>query len=179
VDYVGDYENPGYGTVSVLQDSEGLKMKTFLADGPLSHYHYDVFELKALFGGEELNAKVAFAFDPKGNITGLSIPLEPSVKDIVFTRAADKGMMEKGFLEKLVGTYVLPQTEVKITLRDGKTLIGSVPGQPDYELVPFKGTEFNFKGMAGFSVEFKLDAAGMAVEIVIRQPNGTVSAKKK
>ena len=178
-DYVGDYENPGYGTVSVLKDGDGLKMKTFLADGSLSHYHYDVFELNALFGGDELKVKVAFAFDPKGNITGLSIPLEPSVKDIVFARAADKGMMEKGFLEKLVGTYVLAQTEIKITLRDEKTLMAAVPGQPDYELVPFKGTEFNLKGMAGFSIEFKLDASGAATEAVIRQPNGTATAKRK
>ena len=65
-DYVGDYENPGYGTVSVVKDGDGLKLKTPLLEGPLSHYHYDVFELKAMLLGSEQKSKVAFATDSQG-----------------------------------------------------------------------------------------------------------------
>ncbi|HVP49714.1 MAG TPA: serine hydrolase [Candidatus Bathyarchaeia archaeon] len=178
-DYAGDYENPAYGTFSVLVDGEGLKMKTPGLEGPLSHYHYDVFELKAMILGTELKSKVAFASDLKGNIASLSVQLEPSVKDIAFTRAADKGMMEKEFLEKFVGTYVLSGAEVKVSLREGKGLILSVPGQPDYELVPYRGTEFKLKGVEGYSVEFKQDAGGAVTEALVHQPNGTFPAKKK
>jgi len=178
-DYAGDYENPGYGTVSVLKDGESLKMKTRILESPLIHYHYDVFELKAMLLGTELNLKVAFAADLKGNIASLSVQLEPSVKDIVFTRAADKGMTEKGFLEKFVGTYLLSGVDVKVSLREGRGLLLTVPGQPPMELVPYKGTEFNLKGMPGYSIEFKLDAAGVVTEAVFHQPNGTFTAKKK
>lgn len=178
-EYAGDYENPGYGTVSVVKDGDGLKLKTPLLEGPLSHYHYDVFELKAELLGSEQKSKVAFATDLKGNIASLSVQLEPSAKDIVFTRAPDKGMMEKGFLEKFVGTYILSGAEVKIELRKGKGLVLTVPGQPEYELLPYRGTEFNLKGVQGYSAEFKQDAAGTVTEVVFHQPNGTFTAKKK
>jgi hypothetical protein len=178
-DYAGDYENPGYGLVSVVKDGEGLKMKTPVLEGPLSHYHYDVFELKAMLLGTEQKSKVAFATDIKGNIASLSVQMDPSVKDIVFTRAADKGMTEKGFLEKFVGTYILSGAEIKVDLREGKGLVLTVPGQPDYELVPYRGTEFNLKGLQGYSVEFKQDAAGVVTEVIFHQPNGTFVAKKK
>ncbi len=178
-DYAGDYENPGYGTLSVVKDGDGLKLKMPLLEGPLSHYHYDVFELKAMILGQEQNSKVGFATDSKGNIASLSVQLEPSVKDIVFARAADKAMTEMGFLEKFVGTYILSGAEVKVALREGKGLFLTVPGQPDYELVPYKGTEFNLKGVDGYSVEFIQDTAGAVTEVIFHQPNGTFTAKKK
>ena len=180
-DYAGDYENPGYGTVSVITDGDGLKLKTPVLEGPLSHYHYDIFNLETMLLGNEMKFKVAFSTDLKGNIAGLSIPLalDPSVKDIVFTRAADKGMMEKGFLEKFVGTYILSGVEIKVALLEGKGLIMTLPGQQDFELVPYRGTEFNLKGMPGYSVEFKQDAAGVVTELISHQPNGTFTAKKK
>jgi hypothetical protein len=88
-------------------------------------------------------------------------------------------MAEKSFLEKFVGLYDIKDTEVRVYLREEKTLILSVPGQPEYELVPYKGTEFNLKNMAGFSVEFKLDDKGAVTEMVFKQPNGAFPAKKK
>ena len=178
-DYAGDYEHPGYGTVSIIKDGDALKIKTSVLEGPLSHYHYDVFEMNAELLGREFKQKVSFASDLKGNIADLSLHLEPSVKDIVFTRAAEKKMTEKSFLEKFVGQYELSGVEIKVALRDEKTLSLTAPGQPDYELVPYKGTEFNLKGLQGYSLVFKTDAAGIVTEAVFHQPNGTFTAKKK
>jgi CubicO group peptidase (beta-lactamase class C family) len=179
LDFAGDYENPGYGTVSVIRDGDGLKLKAPVFEGPLSHYHYDVFELKAMLLGSEYKSKVSFAGDSKGNIVSLAVSLEPAVKDIVFTRAADKGMTEKAFLEKFVGTYILSGVEVRVEISEGKGLGLSVPGQGEFELVPYRGTEFSLKGLTGYSIEFKLDASGSATEAVFHQPNGTFTAKKK
>ena len=88
-------------------------------------------------------------------------------------------MTEKSFLEKFVGQYELSGVEIKVALRDEKTLSLTAPGQPDYELVPYKGTEFNLKGLQGYSLVFKTDAAGIVTEAVFHQPNGTFTAKKK
>jgi hypothetical protein len=41
---------------------------------------------------------VSFFTDTKGDITSLSLPLEPAVRDIVFTRMPEKGMMKASFL---------------------------------------------------------------------------------
>ena len=40
------------------------------------------------------------------------------------------------------------------------SLTVSVPGLPEYELTPIKGTEFSLKGLSGFSIEFKRDGLG-------------------
>jgi hypothetical protein len=53
-----------------------------------------------------------------------------------------------------------------------------VPGQPEYELLPFKGTTFQPKGLSGYSVEFKYNEEGKVGEAVFTQPFGTVSVKK-
>jgi hypothetical protein len=178
-DFAGDYENPAYGLVSVIKDGDGLRLKTPIFEGSLSHYHYDVFELKATLLGSEYTSKITFAADAKGNVTSLAFPLEPSVKDIIFTRAAEKGMTDKGFLEKFVGTYVLAGAEVKVDMVEGTGLKLIIPDQPEFELVPSRGTEFTLKGLSGFSVEFALDASGNVTEAVFHQPNGTFTAKKK
>jgi hypothetical protein len=127
----------------------------------------------------DMKQKLSFATDPKGNIGSLSIPLEPSVKDIVFTRAPEKAMMERSFLEKFTGQYEYQGVAVTFSLKGEKTLVAIVPGQPEYELVPYKGTEFNLKGMAGFSVEFNLDDTGKAVSATFKQPGATTVFKRK
>jgi hypothetical protein len=55
----------------------------------------------------------------------------------------------------------------------------TVPGQPQYELVPAKGLSFNVKGLPGFSVEFQKDASGKISEAVFNQPNGVFRAARK
>ena len=115
--------------------------------------------------GSETKSKVAFATDLKGNIASLSIQLEPSVKDIVFTRAADKGMMEKGFLEKFVGTYILSGAEVKVDLQGGEGPGLDRPGPAGIRARPLPGDRVQSQGLVdGYSVEFKLDAAGVVTE---------------
>jgi len=109
----------------------------------------------------------------------VAIPLETGVKEIVFTRKAAQEMMQRAFLEKLVGQYVLGQMTATIELQGESKLTLTVPGQPTYELVPFKDTTFQIKGLAGFSVEFRRDASGAVTEAVFHQPNGTFVAQRK
>ncbi len=176
-DYVGEYEHPGYGVVSVTKEGDSLKGTFNSMTSSLTHYHYDIFELKNEL--RNTTQKVTFLTDLKGNISSLLVQVEPAVKEIVFTRMPEKKMTEKGFLEKFVGQYALEQVVVTISLKGENTLILSVPGQPEYELVPYKGTEFNLKGLPGFSVEFKMDSSGAVTEAVFKQPNAVVTAKRK
>jgi len=87
-------------------------------------------------------------------------------------------MLEKSFLEKFVGQYKYQGLVVTIYLKGGKTLTAAAPGQPDYELVPYKGTEFNMKGLQGFSVEFNLDDTGKSVNATFKQPGTTILFKR-
>ncbi len=45
VDYAGYFEHPGYGVVSIKKDGEELKIIINEMTFPLTHYHYDIFEM--------------------------------------------------------------------------------------------------------------------------------------
>lgn len=178
-DYAGNYEHPGYGVVWVELVGNELKLTFNRMTSPLKHFHYDVFEVPEDPLDRFQRMKVTFITNVKGEIGSLSIPVEPNVKEIVFTRLPEKKMMEKSFLETLVGQYELAGTTVTFSLKGDKILILTVPGQPEYELVPTRGFSFDIKGLTGFSVEFKKDASGAVTEVVFYQPDGTFVAKKK
>jgi CubicO group peptidase (beta-lactamase class C family) len=83
--YLGDYEHPGYGLVSIRKVDEKLQMivneKLTL---PVEHCYYDVFDVIFEMTGQR--QKFSFLTDLQGNISQLTCKLEPRVKEIVFTR---------------------------------------------------------------------------------------------
>lgn len=175
-DYAGDFEHPAYGILSVEVKGDALQATYHSMTFSLEHYHYDIFELFwELF---DARMKVSFFTDVKGTISRLSAPLEPAVADITFNRLPDKRMKEKSFLEKFIGTYQLLGMNLIISLKGSDALVMTIPGQPAHELVPYQGTEFNLKGLSGFSVEFKMDDAGIVTEAELTQPGGVFTAQK-
>ncbi len=174
--YAGDYEHPGYGVISVRKKDEQLTSEYNSIPFAVRHYHYDVFEFHdEMF---DRSFKASFSTDLKGNISSLSVQLETAVEPSVFTKMPEKAMMEKSFLEKFVGEYKIGEVKSTVFLKGDKTLFIFVPGQPEYELVPYKGTEFNFKDLSGFSIEFIMDESGKVTEAKVTQPNGVFTAKK-
>jgi len=176
-EYAGEYENPGYGIVRIELANDELRMTFNRMTSPLKHFHYDLFEIPENPLDPFQRMKVSFTTNLKGDIGSLSIPLEPNVKEIVFTRRAEK--VEKTVLQTLVGQYVLGALTATVSLRGEESLTLSVPGQREYELVPTRGLAFDIKGLTGFSVEFKKDSSGAVAELVFYQPNGTFVAKRK
>jgi CubicO group peptidase (beta-lactamase class C family) len=179
-EYVGDYENPGYGVLRIdpgKQPGE-LQITYNRITAPLGHFHYDVFQAPEdpLDPFEEM--KVRFITGVDGNIESISVPFEPAVKEIVFTRRAGKEMRQKSFLEPFTGVYQIGRQAITVALRGEDTLTLTVPGQPVYELVPREGTTFDLKGISGFSAEFRKDESGAWNELVLHQPNGTFVAKR-
>jgi len=62
-----------------------------------------------------------------------------------------------------------------VSLKGAGTLLVVLPGQPEYELEPYKGTEFRLKGLSGFSIAFAEDAGSAT----ITQPGGVFTATRK
>jgi hypothetical protein len=77
-----------------------------------------------------------------------------------------------------VGEYELLGQSLRVSLRENR-LVASVPGQPEYELVPYKETEFQLKNLSGFSIKFITDTDGVVVLAEITQPNSVFTANKK
>lgn len=83
-DYAGVYEHPAYGRIAVTFDGAGLKTDYHQRTFVFEHYHFDMFKMRNDWMDAEY--KVTFGMDAKGTIASLSVPFEPTVKDIVFVR---------------------------------------------------------------------------------------------
>lgn len=177
-DYVGNFENPGYGVIKIAPKGDAFELTlNKLGPYPLVHYHYDVFQIPEDADTPAAGELFQFHLDKKGDIRSISAALEPALQeDIVFTRAAEK--ISSDVLRTLTGEYLLNGMTVTVAL-GGDSLRLTVPGQPQYELVPTQGLTFDIKGMAGFSVEFKKDDTGKVTAAVFHQPNGVFTATRK
>jgi hypothetical protein len=175
-DYVGDYEHPGYGVYSVrAQDGRMQLVMNGKHTVPLEHYHYDIFQ--AIFEQWDWRPKLAFATDTHGNIAGFSAQPESMAREVLFARRPPAALANPARLAAFCGEYELRALPMLVALRDGK-LFATLPGQ-EYELVPYEGTEFTLRGLAGFSIEFKPDEAGVYTEALVTEPDLVLVARRK
>lgn len=84
-DYAGEYQHPGYGTLTIVRNGDGLKATYNGTSLTLKHYHYDVFEFVSAY--PEMSLPGAFSTDITGAVHQVALPIEPTVEPIVFTRA--------------------------------------------------------------------------------------------
>lgn len=177
-EYAGDYEHPGYGTLSVRKVDDRLEFTFNDITTPLEHWHYEVFNaLKAEDDAFE-NMKLQFGNDLKGNVASVSVPFEPAVSNIVFTKKPDAKYFDADYLRKFTGDYDLAGRTVSIDLK-GNELLLIVPGQPPYAMVPDLSGEFVLKVYSEVSVGFTTDSDGNAKSLILKQPDGIIEARKK
>ena len=142
----------------------------------LEHWHFETF------AGEEetigLEIKPTFETDSEGRIVALREKVEVALPAIRFAKKAADKLSDPDFLDTLVGTYSFSEANSMEVSRKGKRLFASLPGQPDYELVPLQGIEFSLKQLDGFSMEF-IEEDGKIVAVVSHQPNGNFRAERK
>jgi hypothetical protein len=183
-DYIGNFSNPAYGSFSITQQGDSLFLTTAPQTLWLRHYHYDIFEGFVKDPKEGIDTaggvKLQFNMDLTGNIAGVDFDLEPSIgHPIVFTRAPLAKKVSKEELQKYVGDYQLGASlTIKVLIRDAALYL-SVPGQPDYELVPIDINKFSIKQLTNFTVQFNTNDKGEVIELLSIQPNGTFKATKK
>ena len=84
--YAGLYEHPAYGAISVAWDGQSLKADYHQRSFVLEHYHYDVFRMKNDW--MDVEYKVSFVADLKGEVSALAVPFESSVEAVVFVKKA-------------------------------------------------------------------------------------------
>jgi len=180
-EYLGDFEHPGYGVVSISAEPDGLLVNLNKLPMHAKHYHYDVFEVPYDPQNPFSKQKIQFFSDLNGEISSLAMPLEPRVKDMVFTRKPDKQLTERSFVQAFEGQYQVPGAPVPftVTLRGDHTLFLSQPGTPDRELLPKRGTSFDLQGLVGYSIEFKRDPSGKIAEAVFYTPDSASILRRK
>ncbi len=178
-EYAGEYEHPGYGILSItLAPGESLVLEYNGISAPLEHWHFDVF--RAGLNPDDPafeDTKIQFHNDMDGEVEVVSVPLEPAVAPIRFTRRPDAELSDPVYLQRFVGGYELAGAVARVALT-GNTLSVTVPGQPTHELEPGRDNHFTLKGLVGYRVQFIFDDEVEVMEALFKQPNGFFPAKR-
>lgn len=177
-DYAGDYEHPGYGTVRVGLKDGRLSLAYNGFTTPLDHWHYEVFRAPDDRANRLEQTRVQFDTDLAGQVSAVSVPMDPNVAPTSFARKAPAEMTSREFLQALTGVYEVNGIDAQVTLREDGVLLYVVLGRPR-ELVPVRGTLFRIKDLTGVSVEFLKDASGQVDRIAIHADGSTIGPRKK
>jgi CubicO group peptidase (beta-lactamase class C family) len=158
-EYAAEYLHPGYGPMKVRLEKDRLMLSYNKFTTPLDHWHYEVFQAPADRQNPLELTRVQFNSDFNGEVASLSVPLEPNVEPIVFSRQPPAEMRDPKFLAPLAGEYDNGGVPVTIAVREDNVLQYIVLGNAR-ELIPVRGTYFRFKDLTGVAVEFMKDPVG-------------------
>jgi hypothetical protein len=180
-EYAGDYEHPGYGPLQVKVRDGRLVSRYNGIEATLEHWHFEVFSAPKADNDPalaDLNLKLQFRTNLKGYVDAVSVPLEPSVPPIVFTKRPDSKLSDPEYLKRFEGTYELAGQPVTVRLQGHVLMFEQKDARP-VELVPDRDDEFNVKRRPTLSVKFIADGHGTVVELALSTPDGVFSAKRK
>ena len=83
-DYTGEFTHPGYGTIVIQKEGRNLVFTYNAHNLKVTHYHYDIFEIRDNLWGARF--KLTFSTATDGTVHRCSIPFQEGVEDIVFDR---------------------------------------------------------------------------------------------
>jgi hypothetical protein len=174
--YAGEYDHPGYGTLTITLNGGVLQPSLGTMALSLAHRHYETFDLAWSEAGDTPAIfPLTFLSDPDGDISGLTVPFEALVEPLRFDKRPDE--LGSEVLRKLCGTYAMGPIESVVALRGERTLTITPPGSPPLDLEPIAGLRFGVKDVPTITLEFELDGNG-AVTRLIAQPLGIFLPKE-
>ncbi len=132
-EYAGEYEHPGYGELTV--EVKDGKLVAVINDirATLEHWHYEVFNAPKADNDpalDDLNWKLQFQTNVKGDVDAVSAPLEPTVKPIVFTRRPDRKLSDPEYLKRFEGQYELAGQAATVRLQGHVLTFKQAEGSP-------------------------------------------------
>lgn len=183
VEFEGEYSHKGYGTFSITLKNDSLFAQFPVLKMYLSPYRNDVFEPFLYKNGkvdstDEINIKFNFGSNDLGEIDGVGLKVEPTLPEAIkFKRTPKVTMVSDEVLSQYIGKYELSGMKLTVRSNENSTLFLTVPGQPEYTLLPVSDSIFVLKDLNGYKVEFIQDEKGI-MKMNLIQPNGTFSATK-
>ena len=176
-DYTGNYFNAGYGKFKVFTKNDSLFLQTTdkTRQYYLNHYHYDTFETFIVEDGKVNMSRgefqINFRTNSDGAISEAMLKLEPTLDAIAFKRMPKVVELNTSILKQYVGEYELGGTTLKIYTTENDLFL-TLPGQPEYELIPTEAHKFSFK-ISGqeFKVEFENTENDVFNELILIQPD--------
>jgi CubicO group peptidase (beta-lactamase class C family) len=168
-DYVGEFEHPAYGVVTVSKGAAGLVFEFHKIKLPLAHFHYDRFDTP----NDEQDGlwSVSFGTSPQGEIDRALISMDEA--EVAFQRRVPRELALPETLRPYAGSYLTPTgAAFQVVLQESGTLGVVFPGQPFQALVPWKPRVFRVKEFSDVTVEFVAGADGKVSAMKQVDPSG-------
>ncbi len=150
-DYAGDYDNPGYGRITITHAEGELNWRTAACP---SRSRTGMMIRSSCprrpAGCCPTGSPSHFLPTEKVEIAGLAAPFEPLVKDIVFTRTAAGACTNPAFRQHCTGTFSHGGTTVVVGQDNDGQLTLIVASQPAYKLRPYQSRTFVIDELEGF-----------------------------
>jgi len=171
-EYVGDYENPAYGVLTIGLKGSELQFDFHKMKMPMAHFHYDRFDTP----NDEEDGKwsVNFRTNPQGDVEQAVMSLDEA--EATFTRKPEK--LAPAVLTQLAGSYQTPTgTRLQVKYQEASGLSLVPPGTPPLPLNQVKGLRFRTPQFSDTVFEFAMDN-GRVTALKQRDPGGEVSYPK-
>jgi CubicO group peptidase (beta-lactamase class C family) len=172
-DYVGEYEHPAYGLLTIAQKDGQLQFNFHKITFPMTHYHYDRFDTPddERFGKWSVN----FSTNPQGDVDKALMSLDEA--EATFVRRPET--LDTAVLKQLAGTYETPTgTKFQVLLKEDGGLFLLFAGQPEQRLVPYKGLKFRIPEFSDVVFEFVVEN-GQAIALKRRDASGEFTYTRK
>jgi hypothetical protein len=174
-DYVGEFEHPAYGVLTISKGDTSLMFDFHKIRMPLSHFHYDRFDTP----DDEQDGKwsVNFITNPQGEIDKAEMSLDEAA--VAFTRRVPAALSSVETLRRYTGTYESPSgSKFDVVIRPGNVLAIQNPGGTYQDLMPWRPDRFRIKEFADVVFEFRV-VDGRVVELKQSSPSGEYTFTRK
>lgn len=174
-DYIGEYEHPAYGVLTVSQGDTSLMFDFHKIKMPLSHFHYDRFDTP----DDEQDGKwsVNFLTNPQGEIDKAELSLDEAA--VQFTRRIPAALSSAATLRQYLGTYVSASGgKFDVVLRPDGTLAIQYANGTFQNLIPWQPARFRIKEFADVIFEF-VSMNGRVTELKQTDPSGEFRFTRK
>jgi len=166
-DYLGEFEHPAYGLLTVSNGDTSLMFDLHKIKLPLSHFHYDRFDTPD--DEEDGMWSVNFLTNPQGEIDRAEISLDEAAA--VFVRRVPPALSAAATLRQYVGTYTTPSGgKFDVVVRPDGTLALQYANGTFQNLIPWQPHRFRIKEFPDMVFEF-LSVSGKVTELKQSDPS--------
>ena len=152
-DYVGEFEHPAYGALTISREDRSLVFGFHEIRLPLSHVHFDRFD--TIDDEEDGRWSVNFLTNASGEVDRVEMPIDDAV--IAFTRRVPAALSNVVTLRQYLGRYgpsafgafdVVLRADSSLALRNARG---------DYQqLVPVRPNQFRIREAPEVTLEFSV-----------------------
>src|SRR5262245_52359753 len=174
-DYVGEFEHPAYGVLTIGKQGESLTFDFHKIKMPLAHFHFDRFDTP----DDEQDGKwsVNFLTNPQGEIDRAEMSLDEAA--IVFARRVPAALTSTATLSQYVRTYATPSGgKFDVVIRPGGTLAIQNADGTFVNLIAWQPHRFRIKEFADVVYEFRV-SGGRATDMKQVNPTGEYTYTRK